>query len=185
MHAPSLSSSFLCHILHLVFSSVLPLLCVSVATIACLLRRKHVPFLTLSSCQQMTFEDVLQSDGSFRDVRVDQSTVMRDLLESSATLCLEQGNATACNALGNLCVLQMHAETAPPCTLYRELVELRNVSKTCTFTPPSSSPYFLLLLHLPPSTCKARLAFLSLRPRTHLPNLPRLPPHFHKLCLAG
>lgn len=75
---------------------------------------------------QVSFE--VEDSGFQRVLAVDRSKVMVDMLDKAAHGCLEYGNTTACNALGNLCVLQMHDLEASACSLYRELVDLRQVS---------------------------------------------------------
>jgi len=73
----------------------------------------------------VVFRGVPGEGGSTRDVTVGESGVMSDLLERSATGCYETGDREACNALGNLCVLQLHDRDSLPCQLYQQLVESR------------------------------------------------------------
>lgn len=45
---------------------------------------------------------------------ISNSAALRGLLDTSAEGCHDHGNRTACNALGNLCVLQMYSRWAVP-----------------------------------------------------------------------
>ncbi len=62
---------------------------------------------------QAVISGVLASDGvTSQTVVVQSSAPLAALLGSSAKACLDSGNATACNALANLCVLQFHDKCA-------------------------------------------------------------------------
>jgi hypothetical protein len=78
---------------------------------------------------QVAFEDVkTASSGEVgREVVVENSALLVERLEASASACFQTADRRACNELGNFCVLQMHDTDASACVLYQELVDLRQV----------------------------------------------------------
>eukprot|EP00191_Tetraselmis_sp_GSL018_P009876 CAMPEP_0177615986 /NCGR_PEP_ID=MMETSP0419_2-20121207/23841_1 /TAXON_ID=582737 /ORGANISM="Tetraselmis sp., Strain GSL018" /LENGTH=849 /DNA_ID=CAMNT_0019113867 /DNA_START=777 /DNA_END=3326 /DNA_ORIENTATION=- len=74
---------------------------------------------------EVVFRDVPRAGGAINDVTVGASAILSDMLERSAADCYETGGREACNALANLCVLQLHSRDSIPCQLYQELVDSR------------------------------------------------------------
>lgn len=76
----------------------------------------------------VAFEDVkTASSGEVgREVVVENSALLVERLEASASACFQTADRRACNELGNFCVLQMHDTDASACVLYQELVDLRD-----------------------------------------------------------
>eukprot|EP01137_Pigoraptor_chileana_P006845 Opistho-2@51671 len=75
-----------------------------------------------SSYAKVLFRDFAPVDGSTltslpTEITID-SALFRELLPAANSLCKSQGNLTACQVLGNLCVLQTYNLQTDACSLY-------------------------------------------------------------------
>ena len=79
------------------------------------------------SAYSITYYDIT---GTGTTLTVANSAPFVSLLVPSAVACLRSGNRTACNAVANLCVLQMYSPAAAACKLYSALLTLRQGTGT-------------------------------------------------------
>lgn len=65
----------------------------------------NVPYLPL----QALIQDVLEPSGRMRAYTIAQSWPLANLLGPAARACINAGNREGCNAVANLCALQMYS----------------------------------------------------------------------------
>jgi hypothetical protein len=65
--------------------------------------------LNSQTATQASWQNVLQANGRTQLVNIAPSQLLQELLGPAARQCMEQGSHDACNALANLCTLQMYS----------------------------------------------------------------------------
>lgn len=91
--------------------------------------------VSTSGYATVTLRQILRAPGVVADAPVD-SLLYKQLLPTAARACLDAGDRASCEAVANLCVLQMYDDTTPACQMYRKLADLR---KATTYYPVRST----------------------------------------------
>ncbi|KAK9819713.1 hypothetical protein WJX72_001576 [[Myrmecia] bisecta] len=107
--------------------------------------------LAAASATQASFANVPAGDGGSSQVPVAPSQPLATLLGTSAAACLQLADKAACNALANLCVLQMYASTSAACQIMQKLGSARSSMQyhSASLQAPISWPVTLPWLYYP------------------------------------
>ncbi|GBF95222.1 meckelin [Raphidocelis subcapitata] len=81
--------------------------------------------INLQTATQATIQAVLEPSGASPAYVVDSSAPLERLLGPAARECMDDASPRACNALANLCALQLYSPDAAACVMYDELVLLQ------------------------------------------------------------